>query len=483
MKKNNLLIIFVSCLILTLSAGCKKLIEIDTPIDKVVGQAIYNSKSGATSVLTGIYSSMAEGSFAVGINSLGFRTGLSADELTLFGGHSDMLRTALYANSLSRENVGFWTELYGFIYRANASIEGVTASDALTEQNKKQLLGEARFLRAFFYFYLVNLYGEAPLLLSTNYEVNAIAARTSVEQVYAQIIEDLEFARLNLHQNYLEADLETQSVKRLRPSAATASALLSRVYLFTNQWEKAAENSKTLIDDSRFKLEDLSNVFKVQSEETIWSLQPVSQINFKTDARVYVLRSAPNSEQPVTISNSLLDAFEIFDMRRTTWVDSLIHEGSTYYYPYKYKDGEIDEEIREYITVFRLAEQYLIHAEAMLHLNDISAAVGDLNKLRMRASDPDAAPQERLPLLEDNLTADQVFAFLEHERQIELFSEWGHRWLDLKRTARVDDVMTTETPKKGGIWEPYKALYPIPIQDIQRNPSLRGNQNSNYPES
>jgi len=68
------------------------------------------------------------------------------------------------------------------------------------------------------------------------------------------------------------------------------------------------------------------------------------------------------------------------------------------------------------------------------------------------------------------------------EKKVEFFTEWGHRWCDLKRTAKVDEVMNIVAPAKGGSWAAYKALYPIPVQDIQRNPSLKGHQNPGYPE-
>jgi hypothetical protein len=65
---------------------------------------------------------------------------------------------------------------------------------------------------------------------------------------------------------------------------------------------------------------------------------------------------------------------------------------------------------------------------------------------------------------------------IEQERRIELFSEWGHRWLDLKRTNRVDAVMGVVTPiKGGGTWQSYKQLYPIPQGDIDKSYSLTQN--------
>jgi hypothetical protein len=69
------------------------------------------------------------------------------------------------------------------------------------------------------------------------------------------------------------------------------------------------------------------------------------------------------------------------------------------------------------------------------------------------------------------------------ERQHELFTEWGHRWLDIKRLGKADEIMSGIAPLKGGTWQSYKQLFPIPVQDIQRNPSLKGHQNPGYPEN
>jgi starch-binding outer membrane protein, SusD/RagB family len=69
-----------------------------------------------------------------------------------------------------------------------------------------------------------------------------------------------------------------------------------------------------------------------------------------------------------------------------------------------------------------------------------------------------------------------------HERQVELFTEWGHRWLDLQRTGKLNDIMSVVALQKGGSWEPYKALLPIPYDEFKWNPSLRGHQNPGYLE-
>jgi hypothetical protein len=162
------------------------------------------------------------------------------------------------------------------------------------------------------------------------------------------------------------------------------------------------------------------------------------------------------------LSNSLLQSFEINDLRNAQWVSSIDVSGNTYYYPYKYKIKS-GTTINEYSMVLRLAEQYLIRAEARAQLDDVEGAIGDLDRIRQRAG---------LPLYQDTqpgMSKAEVLSAIEQERRIELFSEWGHRWLDLKRTGKADEVLGLE---KGSDWQPTDVLYPIPFSEIQNNRNL-----------
>ena len=112
--------------------------------------------------------------------------------------------------------------------------------------------------------------------------------------------------------------------------------------------------------------------------------------------------------------------------------------------------------------ILRLGEQYLIRAEARAQQGNVSGAWQDLNTIRMRADlGPSAQPD--------------ILAAIGHERQIELFTEMGQRWLDLKRTGQVNAVMEVATPLKGGSWNSYQQLYPVAQGDIQDDPQLTQN--------
>ena len=95
----------------------------------------------------------------------------------------------------------------------------------------------------------------------------------------------------------------------------------------------------------------------------------------------------------------------------------------------------------------------------------MTAAAADLNVIRQRAG-----------LTNTTATGQQaILNAILHERQVEFFTEWGHRWFDLKRTGNVNAVMSVVTPQKGGIWNANWALYPIPISEITLNPNLKQN--------
>ena len=139
--------------------------------------------------------------------------------------------------------------------------------------------------------------------------------------------------------------------------------------------------------------------------------------------------------------------------------------GKTYSYPYKYKVRN-GFTVTEYNMVERLAEQYLIRAEARAQQNDISGATADLDTIRVRAG---------LPVLPISLDKATCLLAVEQERRIELFMEWGHRWLDLRRTGRIDAVLGAEKSN----WTSTDSLYPIPFKEIQKNVFLTQNPGYN----
>jgi len=471
-------------LILAISVnGCKKMATVPPPITSISGDNVYQTDATAISVLTGLYSIMASTSNSGGSNGTGsvsFLCGLSADELTLFSGVSGTLastayyKNALVGNTTTSTGGEIWNKSYVFIYTCNDAISRISNSTALTPAVKQQLLGEAKFMRAFFYFYLTNLYGNVPLAISNDYTINSTLPRSSSTQVYQQIIADLKDAQNLLSVNYLDASLLKVTTEKVRPTKWAATALLARVYLYTNDPVDAETQASTIINNAAYSLATLNSVFKLNSSEAIWQLQPVVAGHNTEDGWTFILPSGgPNSStNPVYLTSNILGAFEAADQRKVigNWINSVTVTGTTYYYPFKYKSATLNASVSEYQMVLRLAEQYLIRAEASAQggSRGISGAIADLNVIRSRAGLGATTATDKASLL----TA------IAHERQTELFTEWGDRWFDTKRTGTVDAVMNVAAIGKGITWNSYQQLYPIPLADIQKDPNLT--QNTGY---
>ena len=458
--------------------GCKKMIEVPTPATSLTGETVYKEDATAIGVLTGIYANMSSSELAVAgsIPSFSLFAGLSGDELTLMDGSYNLMAQAYYRNALSGSDGAYgseyWSGLYPVIASCNAAIAGIRGSTGLTPAVRQQLLGEAYFLRAFHYFYLVNLFGDVAMPLSAAYPANTSLSRSPADTVYRQIVADLRLAQGLLSAQWLDGTLLAPDVDRVRPTKWAAQALLARIYLYTGDWVDAIHEADSVIANTDlFALVSLDNVFlrsSLGNNEAIWQLQPVNEGWNTEDAKSFILSAAgPGAgiDAGTYLSNELLSAFEPQDMRRSNWVDSVIVGGDTYFFPFKYKVNTYGQPVTEYLTILRLAELYLIRAEAKARLGDLAGADADLGLVRARAG-----------LGPVNADSDLLSAIW-HERQVELFSELGQRWLDLKRVGGVDSVMRVVTPLKGGgAWQPYDKWYPLPVSDLQSDPNLVQNQ-------
>ncbi|HEY0176151.1 MAG TPA: RagB/SusD family nutrient uptake outer membrane protein, partial [Pedobacter sp.] len=321
---------------------------------------------------------------------------------------------------------------------------------------QNQAIAEARFMRAFCYFYLINLYGDVPLVLSTNVNQNSTLGRTPAADVYTQIVADLKFA-----QSTLPGDYSISPGTRTRANKWIAAAMLAKVDLYMGNWAGAEAQATAVISNtSLFSLQtDLSKVFTPSNTEAIWQLY-----NDPTGYTLYAYTVLPNpvSKIPTYIlTPSLTSAFEGGDARKTNWTSTVLYNGTLYTYPAKYKNVTTGANA-EYYTLFRLAELYLIRAEARAQQNNITGAQTDVSIIRNRAGLGNTTAADKTTLL----------LAIEQERRIELNCEGGNRWLDLKRTGRVNTVIGALKPT---FWNPNAALYPIPSAQITANANLRQN--------
>jgi hypothetical protein len=489
---NSFTVLTVVCLSIGVSIinGCKKFVEVAPPVHQITAAGVYDNDNAAIAVLTGLYinlsGSLSNDDYSAGLMSVSKFAGLSADEFELSSFSSSLLK-AYHTNELimASPTVGYggesWSLNYSNILAINTALEGLTGSSSLTPVVKQQLLGEARFMRALVYFYLVNNYGGVPLVVTSNYETNRLLTRASKSEVYQLIINDLKEAQSLLSDRYVDINLKPynlNAVERTRPTKWAATALLARTYLYNAEYAQAeAEATSVINQTSLFTLTPLSGTFLMNNKEAIFQLQPVNLGWNTEDARLFVLSAppvGPSSYKPIYLSNSLLNSFETGDARKVSWIGNFTDGTGTYAFANKYKSAVNGNAMTEYANVLRLGEQFLIRAEARAQQNNISGAVADINMLRTRArAIPTVSVPNPLPDLNTTLTQAQVLIAILKERRVELFSEWGHRWFDLKRTGNVDAVMGFFTPNvKGGIWDPHDQLYPIPFNELQYDPNL-----------
>ncbi|WP_448698150.1 RagB/SusD family nutrient uptake outer membrane protein [Mucilaginibacter sp. AW1-3] len=471
-------------LIVVVLGSCRKFVEIDTPSTQIATADVFKSSASATAAQTTIYANMSSGIY-YGIT---LPCALLSDELVNYSSPTSSNNFLYYTNSMAAtQNLGIWTAGYPNIYAANSIIEQLKNNTSIPANVSKQLTGESKFVRALWFFYLTNQYGDLPLVLTTDYRINGPISRTPQSDVYNQIIADLKDADNLLNNNYVDLSDTTVTTERVRPNKAAAEALLARVYLFTKQYANAEALSTQVINNSLYKLcpnlsGSTNSVFLKNSSEAIWQLAtPIPSSSATTDGQLLFLNAVPSTgtQRCTAINQFLLSAFEPNDKRFSQWVGLYTAPNRTkYYFPYKYQSHDISTSAAsptEYLMVLRLSEQYLIRAEAEAYQGKISNALADLNLIRNRAGLPNyAGAQDQASLL----------AAILHERQVELFTEWGHRWFDLIRTNTINSVMGSPgnvySSKLGtpGSWNPQWQLFPVPSTEIIADPNL--SQNPGY---
>jgi hypothetical protein len=451
-------IILLNSVALILVAGaitsCQKLIAIKPPIDQLINTEVFATDNSATAAVSALYVAL------INPNTGQYPTilpALSADELnnyTSTTSYTNYASDGILASDAFDENI--WSTYYNVIYQANAALAGCQQSKTLSSTTKEQLIGEAQFIRAFSYFELVNFYGPVPLIISTNVTVTDTAARRSQVEVYQQIVSDLLAAGQMLGVAY-------PTNERVRANRAASQALLARVCLYEQDFTDAETWADSVIDNSQYALAILDSVFLANSTETILSLW-VPQGYTSIDATVI---PGPGAASPnFAFTEDFLQTIEHGDQRKENWMQAIVVDDSMYYYPFKYKQYSINSgNGMEYLLVLRLAELYLIRAEARARQNNIPGAVADINVIRARAN---------LPQLSDTLSEAACLSAVQQERRIELFTEWGHRWFDLKRTGSITAVLGALKPD----WQPQDSLYPIPLSELIANPKLT--QNGGY---
>ncbi len=435
-----------------LSTSCEKFVELGAPPTQVLLEDAFRTDASARSVVLGLYVSTVNSNIS---GTTTFYAGMSADDLQYNGSdaglaefaNNGLLNTNSYVNNL-------WANLYQLIKNTNNSVVGLERSNTLTPAVKDQLLGEAKFMRAYAYLQLVNLYGAVPLHLKSDLDVfeEVDLERSAIDQVYNQIVVDLTDAENKLATAY-------EGTFRARVNKHAASALLARVYLYLGDYEKAETFSSKVLASSEYSLPAPTSNFINDSRETIFQLANLT--GFTTFGANYI--TAPTISPIYSLPARVFNSFETapnMDLRKTNWVAPKAVSGTQYYAITKYKVSAGTG--NEYHVVLRLAEQYLIRAEARANRNNLSGSKADIDAVRTRAG---------LTGVSNDLTQTQMLAAIETERLHEFFGEYAHRWMDLKRTNRATAILSPIKPN----WQTTDILFPIPNAQILINGKLTQN--------
>ncbi|OJW59341.1 MAG: hypothetical protein BGO55_08700 [Sphingobacteriales bacterium 50-39] len=449
--------------------SCNKLVEIPQPNNTITIEKLFENDPNANAAIASIYSQMNSGStfynlrYANGLTTIA--GGASSDELNIAGFLYSQFQKYSFLSTDGQIGMSFWTPAYNQIYQANAAIESLSASKGVSPALKTTLRGEAKFLRAFAHFYLVNLFGDIPIVTQSEWSKINLLKRSPVDSVYSQIIQDLTDA-----QAALPSDYSAGGGEKIRANKWAATALLARVYLYKGDWANAEQQASLMINSGLFRLPgDPDSVFLKNSDEAIlqWQTQDAATNKYATVEGTNLIPTSHTSSAAYSLTAGLLGVFEPNDLRRSDWVDSTKFGGKYYFFPFKYKvKVGTAGGVTEYYMVLRYAEQYLIRAEARAKTGtDLAGAQDDINMIRRRAGLNDLDP---------SLDQAGTLAAIAQERRVEFFAEWGHRWFDLKRRGEADAVLGSRAG-----WRPEVKLWPIPATELITDPNLVQNPGYN----
>lgn len=354
----------------------------------------------------------------------------------------------------------YWKNAYSTIQRVNivlARIDKITMDDQLKEIRK----GEVKFIRALTYFYLVQIWGDVPLVLDeTTNPLSFIGEpRDPLEDVYDQIIIDLKEAAAELPEDFDEAN-------EGRVTKGAANSLLTRVYLVLNQYDKVVKFADEVINSGVYGLEqNYSSIFDYheQSKEVIFKISFKSGTNSEGFSYLNV-----NHDYNNTAARDFMETFKN-DARLDAVVDTSLIK--TYYSPKIHNENvNSDNTIDIKIIILRYADVLLMKAEALNALQYPSPeALKLLNSVKTRMENNDVEFRQQ-----DFSSKNEFLNEILNERRIE-FSFENLRWFDLIRTGKAMEIMKMKNvggdkPNAGSAlpftFQKENLLFPIPQAQI-----------------
>lgn len=448
MKRNKYIyLIAILGLIQTFTTSCDDLLE-QTPANYVSDKAIIVDGTSAKAALNGAYHQLGANGYYGGITFVA-AIYLSGDNVTWTGSLNYYYDYNTHQYGADNQLLASaWNAIHATVNQANQVIDKVALLNNVSEDEKERIIGEATVIRSLAFFDLARTWGNVPLVREATSSPNQFdgVGQTPAQEVYKEIIADV----LAVY-NGLSAVVDRGHI-----SKATADAFLARVFLYAEEWEEAEKYATRLIENTNYELIDYPLFFQEkQTRESIWEL-PYSSSNQNTHSQYWRSSDAGGRHEwgPSKELVKLLSDPQVGGTRKALYSDFSTAQVPDYYVGNLYFRSTGDDPA----YLFRIAEQYLIRAEARAKKTnpDFSGALKDLNAVRQRAQVPDSEAG----------TVDEIIQAIENERRVEFALE-PHRWFDLIRTNRATTVLKIEK---------YKTVFPIPYNDIQADKDLIQNE-------
>lgn len=474
----SLLILLTACSF----AACKKELAIQ-PEQSLPDETVFTTRAGAQAALLGIYSTS---QILEVFGGLPLIIGdYQADNVNFVGSFPTLQDINQFTTLSTNTSIApIWQNHYRVILRANSIINRVPsiAESGFTDSQKKQMVAEAKFMRALTYFQLVNLFAQpyncskgsnlgVPLVLQ-EFIAGKIdfPGRSTVNEVHIQIRKDLEEAVTDLPATYTAA-----ADTRGRATRRAASGLLSRLHLYRGEWVEAATRANEVITATpTYVLAANYSFYDGNSAEDVFTVQMSTTDNSRTGAGGLASYHRPTSaggRGDAPFSTELVQAYlEVPGDRRLSISDSAVaSDGPRRRFTMKYFDARTNA---DNTPIIRVTEMYLNRAEGLAEQNGINTTSLDLvNALLRRAGIPEWTSS----------TFTSKEAFIEailNERRKELAFE-GHRRMDLLRRGKPLRSSGPTAPISKPCVDP-KVILPIPQREIDINPGLKGQQNQGY---
>jgi len=440
---------YLSLLILLAGSACSRFLDVKPKEAISDAQTItITDRASAETALRGVYSALADGGYyGTSFQSIGY---LSGDNIQWTGSQSqvqEFINHRVNADNATISNA--WIAIYRTINRANHVISRVpaVADPALTQALKNQLVGEALFIRALAYFDLARTWGGVPLITepTTSPTMNVGVQRSTQAETYAQVLRDIQTAE----------PLLPNSSNRYRATRQTAWALRARYHLYQGEWAQAEEYAtKVMGNAADYQLLKPYGAFFTNNArgtaESVFELFYNGTTEVNTHRGQWQPQTNGGTRQwaPSEAFVELVNNPAVGGNRRVLVAKD---NQNRWYGNLYYRNPASDPSY-----IFRIAELYLIRAEARAQQNKLPQALEDLNAVRDRAGlTPSVAT-----------TQEAVLLAVENERRVEFALE-PHCWFDLVRTGRAEAVL--------GVTDPRRYLMPLPVQQLLIDKALKQN--------